>query len=160
MIGGQDIVIAHPARDRLAVLDLVLNTWPDAVMERSLSLPGDAALSEYLVYKDLDSLIAWTDNGATEEHADAMLHVLFGSKGTTCVVGGPETKEITARVRTELERQWGLKPVLEYSPLQQEGCFWECGTCRSKSGSPALCESCLHNRQVIVDLKRRIGEKV
>lgn len=34
-----------------------------------------------------------------------------------------------------------------------DGEFWECESCRSKPGTPALCESCLHNRKVISDLQ-------
>jgi hypothetical protein len=32
--------------------------------------------------------------------------------------------------------------------------FEECDTCRKKSGSPALCYGCLHNRLVIERLKK------
>jgi hypothetical protein len=32
--------------------------------------------------------------------------------------------------------------------------FWECETCRSKPGMAELCESCLHNRAAIEQLKR------
>jgi len=32
--------------------------------------------------------------------------------------------------------------------------FKECKECASKPGSPILCESCLHNRQVIEAFKR------
>ena len=36
--------------------------------------------------------------------------------------------------------------------------FMECDTCRAKPGSPALCAGCLHNRQAMSDLGRRIVE--
>ena len=35
------------------------------------------------------------------------------------------------------------------------GEFIECDTCREKPGSPTLCQGCLHNREVIGELKRR-----
>jgi len=46
------------------------------------------------------------------------------------------------------------RPVVEYSasPEPREGAFWECESCRSKSGSPELCPSCRHNRSLIEKL--------
>jgi hypothetical protein len=35
--------------------------------------------------------------------------------------------------------------------MEQE--FKECGVCIKKPGSPTLCESCLHNRKVVQELK-------
>jgi hypothetical protein len=32
--------------------------------------------------------------------------------------------------------------------------FMECDTCRKKRGSPVLFAGCLHNRDVIMDVKR------
>ena len=32
--------------------------------------------------------------------------------------------------------------------------FMECSVCRSKLGSPVLCESCLHNRSAIASLQK------
>lgn len=34
--------------------------------------------------------------------------------------------------------------------------FVECDSCRSKPGTPALCASCLHNREVIIVLKQTL----
>jgi len=34
--------------------------------------------------------------------------------------------------------------------------FMECEDCRSKSGTPTLCESCIHNRDIIEHLKDEI----
>ncbi len=33
--------------------------------------------------------------------------------------------------------------------------FMECKECAAKSGSPILCESCLHNRDLVCDLQGR-----
>jgi hypothetical protein len=52
------------------------------------------------------------------------------------------------------------RPLVEYSasPEPTEGAFWECASCRSKSGSPELCPSCLHNRLLIERLWKRVEE--
>ncbi len=34
--------------------------------------------------------------------------------------------------------------------------FRECSACRAKPGAPVLCESCLHNRQVISELQQQL----
>ncbi len=31
----------------------------------------------------------------------------------------------------------------------------ECDPCRKKPGSPILCTSCLHNRELVIELKRK-----
>ena len=36
--------------------------------------------------------------------------------------------------------------------------FRECPTCAAKTGSPTLCEICLHNRSVVSNLKAQIKE--
>ena len=36
--------------------------------------------------------------------------------------------------------------------------FIECPTCAAKSGTPALCPSCLHNREVISRLQKLMVE--
>lgn len=33
----------------------------------------------------------------------------------------------------------------------------ECATCAAKLGSPILCQSCLHNRSLISDLKAQLS---
>lgn len=35
--------------------------------------------------------------------------------------------------------------------------FVECEACRSKPGTPVLCDGCLHNRKLIGDLKSELG---
>jgi hypothetical protein len=37
-----------------------------------------------------------------------------------------------------------------------KGDFMECDTCRAKPGSPALCRGCLHNREVIFELRKKL----
>lgn len=37
--------------------------------------------------------------------------------------------------------------------------FWECPECRGKSGSPVLCQSCLHNRDIIESIPKLFIEK-
>jgi hypothetical protein len=39
-----------------------------------------------------------------------------------------------------------------------KGEFMECDTCRAKPGMPDLCHGCLHNREVIFELKRKLKE--
>ena len=34
--------------------------------------------------------------------------------------------------------------------------FMECRDCMHKTGSPQLCDACLHNRQLVSDLKHEI----
>lgn len=41
------------------------------------------------------------------------------------------------------------------SQTKHKGDFYECASCRVKPGSPTLCESCLHNREVIQRLRAR-----
>ena len=38
--------------------------------------------------------------------------------------------------------------------------FQECLTCASKSGTPVLCNSCLHNRTLIVNLKKALAKQL
>lgn len=35
--------------------------------------------------------------------------------------------------------------------------FLECDTCRAKAGSPTLCKGCLHNRDLVERLTKRIS---
>ena len=41
------------------------------------------------------------------------------------------------------------------SPFRHE--FEECPECAAKPGSPTLCPSCLHNREIIEDLYNRLS---
>jgi hypothetical protein len=36
-----------------------------------------------------------------------------------------------------------------------KGDFMECDVCRAKPGMPELCRGCLHNREVIGELRRK-----
>ena len=37
--------------------------------------------------------------------------------------------------------------------------FKECRDCAKKAGSPTLCEICLHNRKVVLELKNELFQK-
>lgn len=40
--------------------------------------------------------------------------------------------------------------------MDQQHAFRECSACRSKAGTPLLCESCLHNRTAIESLQSKL----
>jgi hypothetical protein len=52
---------------------------------------------------------------------------------------------LAAVVLDQDEESAGDKPTM--------GEFWECESCRGKSGSPLLCGACLHNRNLISQLQ-------
>ena len=112
MIGGADQIIARrpDAAARRALVFALLARWPDAVVEDARSEARATRLDradpvalpdEMLIYETGAWRDAWEREGATEEDADRMLHILLGPSEITLVVderAGSETGHIAVHV--------------------------------------------------------------
>lgn len=98
MIGGTDILIE--AREGFAVWDMILRTvlhhWPDCVYQNANDASGtihqvmNAGISnppscEVFIYRDATAAQLWEEEGATEETANTMLHVIVGESSSQVV---------------------------------------------------------------------------
>lgn len=113
MIRGSDIVIPRSVKadDKEIILQVIRDTWPDALIEHgildeaplaAMQLEPSKLPSEALVYRDEAALIAWSDEGWTDQYADSMIHILIGTTTITCVVDlgeNSETRTIAERIK-------------------------------------------------------------
>lgn len=132
MIGGADIVVAEVTRreDARFVFAILRQRWPEAVYHDGESttarpiadLPPPVPVEGHLelfVYDRLLTFESWMNDGATDENADAMVHIIFEPGQLTFVVGASPSAlaAIVDEIRTRLVERHDLQDRAEAADL-------------------------------------------
>ena len=96
IIGGMDIIFECKLGLELIApaLKIVLDRWPKSVIVRGSAEPS---LIEIFAYQDKVALDRWKMEGASKDHPNTMIHLIFTSEQLTAVVdddGDPMVKVI------------------------------------------------------------------
>jgi len=110
------------------------------------------------------ALVAWRCPECKEAHAQKRgacagepkikLHFLSASLRRTDHMSIPKETQIGESTLVPSPRPEDDRNFSFQHP-DHRGEFMECDACRAKPGWPALCHGCLHNREVIGNLKRK-----
>ncbi len=101
MIGGLDIVLRGRGADGEGafILSRLQGVWHGLVVQEASAekavRPLDdsvAAMREFFVYRSRADFESWMKEGATDDNADKMIHVLLGDTSTTMVTAGPPSE--------------------------------------------------------------------
>lgn len=72
----------------------VRELWPEGFLEgESGPVPlgiESAPKGEVFFYRDFEAYLSWTADGARDDNANTMIHLLWDSEGSTVVAGSPD----------------------------------------------------------------------
>src|SRR5580698_9896865 len=130
MIGGADIVVEGVGAlgEGPFIISWLHETWGDLVVQDAAaddavapSDPSVATMREFFVYRSRPDFESWMREGAADDNADTMIHVILGDRSTTVVTAraGSQTYRLATALRDIVLLRRVMREIdTEYTPMK------------------------------------------
>jgi len=130
MIGGADILVEGVGAlgEGPFIISWLHETWGDLVVQDAAaddavgpSDPSVATMREFFVYRSRPDFESWMREGAADDNADTMIHVILGDRSTTVVTAraGSQTYRLATALRDIVLLRRVMREIdTEYTPMK------------------------------------------